>query len=68
MFNLDGIKNENNKEHNKKWPFIPDHSYRILMIGGSRLGKTNALLNSFKKQNSDSLIDKLYKCWNKTLK
>ena len=68
MFNLDGIKNENNKEQNKKWPFIPDHSYRILMIGGSRLGKTNALLNSIKKQNSDSLIDKLYKCWNKTLK
>ena len=68
MFNLDGITNENNKEHNKKWLFIPDHSYRILMIGGSRLGKTNALLNSIKKQNSDSLIDKHYKCWNKTLK
>ena len=34
MFTLDSITNENNKEHNKKWSFIPDHSYRILIIGG----------------------------------
>ena len=45
MFNLDSITNENNKEHNKKWPFIPDHSYRILIIGRSGSRKTNALLN-----------------------
>ena len=25
MFNLDGITNDNNKEHNEKWPYIPDH-------------------------------------------
>ena len=25
MINLDSITNENNKEHNEKWPFIPDH-------------------------------------------
>ena len=31
MFNLDDITNENNK----KWPYIPDHSYRMLIIGGS---------------------------------
>ena len=35
MFNLDNIANENNKERNEKWPFIPDHSYKILIIGGS---------------------------------
>ena len=35
MLNLDNIRNENNKEHNEKWPFIPDHPYRILIIGGS---------------------------------
>ena len=29
MINLDNITNENNKEHNKKWQFIPDHCYRI---------------------------------------
>ena len=35
MINLDSITNENNKEHNEKWPFIPDHSYKIFTIGGS---------------------------------
>ena len=55
MFNVDSIKNENNKEHNKKWPFIPDHPYRMLIIGGSRSGKTDALLNLTKEQGD---IDK----------
>ena len=32
MINLDSIINENNKEHNEKWPYIPDHLYRILII------------------------------------
>ena len=41
MINVDSIANENNKEHNEKWP---DHPYRILIIGGSESGKTNALL------------------------
>ena len=50
MFNLDNITNENNKEHNEKWPFIPDHPYRILIIGGSGSGETNALLNLVKEQ------------------
>ena len=45
MINLDNIINENNEEHNKKWPHIPDHPYRILIIGGSESGKTNTLLN-----------------------
>ena len=45
MINLDSITNENNKKHNEKWPYIPDHPYRILIIGGSGSGKTNALLN-----------------------
>ena len=57
MFNLDNITNENNKEHNKKRPFIPDHPYRMLLIGGSGLGRTNALL-SLKKEQDD--IDKTY--------
>ena len=56
MINLDSIANENNKEHNEKWPFIPDHPYRILVIGGSGPGKTNLLLNLIKEQDD---IDKI---------
>ena len=40
MINLDSIINKNNEEHNEKWPYIPDHPYRILIIGGSASGKT----------------------------
>ena len=57
MINLDSITNENNKEHNGKWPYIPDHPYRILIIGGSGSGKTNTLLNLINEQND---IDKIY--------
>ena len=56
-FNLDDITNENNKECDKKWPYIPDHPYRILIIGGSGSGKTNALLNLIGQQDD---IDKIY--------
>ena len=59
MFNLDDITNEKNKEHNNKWPFIPNHPYRILIIGVSGPRKTNALLNLIKEQDD---IDKIY--WN----
>ena len=51
MFNVDSITKENNREHNKKWPFIPDHPYRILIIGGSGSGKTNVLLNLINQQD-----------------
>ena len=60
MFNLDDFTNENNKENNEKWPYISDHPYRMLIIGGSGSGKTNALLNLIKEQDNDSLIDKIY--------
>ena len=57
MFDLDNITNQNNKEHNKTWPYIPDHPHIILIIGDSRLGKTNALLNLISQQDD---IDKVY--------
>ena len=60
MINLDSITNENNKEHNEKWPYIPDHPYRILIIGGSGSGKTNTLLNLIKEQDYLDVIDKIY--------
>ena len=45
MINFDDHANENDTEHNSKWSYIPDHPYRIAIIGGSGSGKTNALLN-----------------------
>ena len=48
MINLDSITSENNKELNEKWPHVPDHPYRILIIGSSRSGKTNTLINLIK--------------------
>ena len=45
MINFDDYTNEKLVEHNSKWPYIPDHPYRILIIGGSGSGKTNALFN-----------------------
>ena len=44
--------------HNPNWPYIPDHSYKILIVHGSGSGKTNVLLNLVKHQRSD--IDKVY--------
>ena len=60
MINLDSITNENNKEHNEKWSYIPDHPHRILIIGGSGSGKTNTLLNLIKEQDYHDVIDKIY--------
>ena len=45
MINLDNITNANSKNHNEKWPYIADHQYRTLIIGGSGSEKTNTLLN-----------------------
>ena len=43
--------------HNPNWPYIPDHPYRILIIGGSGSGNTNVLLNLIKHERPD--IDKI---------
>ena len=57
MINFDDYVNENKTMHNKNWPYIPDHPYRILIIGGSGSGKTNLLLNLIENQPD---IDKIY--------
>ena len=57
MINFDNYTNENKTEHNSKWPYIPDHAYRVIIIGGSGSGKTNALLNLINNQLD---IDKIY--------
>ena len=50
--------NENKSKHNKNWPYIPDHPYRILIIGGLGSGKTNLLLNL--KKITQTLIKYIY--------
>ena len=57
MINFDNYVNENKTKHNKIWPYIPDHSYRILITGGSGSGKTNLLLSLIENQPD---IDKIY--------
>ena len=57
MINFDNYSNENKTEQNLKWPYIPYHSYRILIIGSSGSGKTNELLSLINNQLD---IDKIY--------
>ena len=57
MINFDECTNENKRKHNPNWPYIPDHPYKILIIGGSGTGKTNALLNLIHNQPD---VDQIY--------
>ena len=57
MINFNDYVNENKTEHNKNWSYIPDHPYRILIIGGPGSGKTNLLWNLIENQPH---IDKIY--------
>ena len=57
MINIDNYVNENKTEHNEKLPYIPDHPYRIIIVGGSGSGKTNELISLINEQNG---IDKIY--------
>ena len=57
MANFDDYSNENKTEDNLNWSYISDHPYRILIVGGSGSGKTNALLNLINNQPD---IDKIY--------
>ena len=50
MINFDDNANEKKTENNLKWSYIVDHPYRVLIIGGSGSGKTNALLNLINNQ------------------
>ena len=40
-------------KHNPNWPYIPDYSYRILIVGGSGSRNANVLLNLIKMQWPD---------------
>ena len=51
MISFDDYTNENIIAHNSKWPYIPDHPYRILIIGGSGSGKNKCIIK-FNKQST----------------
>ena len=51
MINFGNYTNENKIEHNLKWPCMPDHPYRILIIGGSGSGKSKCIIK-FNKQSA----------------
>ena len=57
MINFDGVLKKNIKEHNLYWPQIPDHPYKILIIGGSGSGKINSSFNLINQQPD---TDKIY--------
>ena len=42
--------NENKTIHNINWPYIPDHPYRILIIGGS--GSGNKFIIKFNRKST----------------
>ena len=57
MINFYDVTKQNIKQHNPNRPQIPDHPYRILIIGGSGSTKTHSLFNSISDQAD---IDKIY--------
>ena len=53
MINFDDYANENKTEHILRWPYIPNHPYKILIIGGSGIWK-NEYIIKFNKQPARS--------------
>ena len=77
MFNVDNITNEKNKEHNKKWPYIPyqliDDEYKLLRSKSnqkeSNIVEQKSDIEVFKKQIEDKekeidkkLFEKYFEC------
>ena len=50
MISFDDAIKENMNKYNSTWPKIPDHPYRISIVGGSGSGKTNSLLKLISHQ------------------
>ena len=57
MINFDDVTKENIKEYNPNSSQIPDHTYRILIIGGSVSRKPNSLFDLISEEQD---IDKIY--------
>ena len=56
MINSDDATKENIREYNPNWQ-IPDHPYGMLIVQGSRCGKTNSVFNVITHQ---SVTEKVY--------
>ena len=57
MINFDDAIKKETKKDNPNWPEIPDHPYRILIIGGTGSGETNSLFNLINQQSDIDKID-----------
>ena len=57
MISFDDVTKENKSENNPNLQEIPDHSFRILIVGSSGSLKINALLNLIIHEPD---IDKIY--------
>ena len=57
MINFDHVRKRTIKTNNRNWSQIPDHQYRILIIGGTESGKKRSLFNLISHQPH---IDKIY--------
>ena len=57
MIGFDDVKKENIRGHNPNWSQIPDHIYRILIIGRRWSGRKNLLFNLISQQQD---IDKIF--------
>ena len=57
MINFDDYANENKTDHDLRWPSIPYHPHRILIIADSGSEKTNVLFDLINNQPD---IDKIY--------
>ena len=53
MINCEDVTNKNIDIHNLNYPQIPNHLYKILIIGGSGSGTINTLLNLIKQLDND---------------
>ena len=61
MISSDKMTKEDIEKHNPHCPKVPDYWYRILIIGSSASGKTNASLDLIKQQHNDdySIINQI---------
>ena len=61
MINFAGVVKENIKEHNPNWPQIPDHPYRILIIGILINKRENTGLKHLNNSEYTNDMDNIYK-------